>query len=131
MSAPDRLRGARVLVVEDHDDSRELLGELLRAYGAVVRTEGDATCALAAFGDFRPDVVVSNIAMPGIDGCTLLGNIRALGAASGGAVPAIAVTGYARKVDRARFEAAGFRELIAKPIDPSHLCQSLERALSP
>ncbi len=123
------LWGVRVLVVEDHDDSRDLLGEVLRGYGAVVRTEADAPHALEALGIFRPDVLVSNIAMPGVDGCMLLHQIRGLSAAEGGAIPAIAITGYVRGVDRARMEAAGFGGVVPKPIDPANLRASIERAV--
>ncbi|RYG73419.1 response regulator [bacterium] len=116
-----RLEGLKVLVVEDHEDSRDLLAELLRFYGAEVLSAESASHAMALFSAFRPQVLVSNIGMPDTDGCTLMDWVRG----EDPAVTAVAVTGYVRPIDMARIEAAGFRGFLAKPIDPATLSRCI------
>lgn len=84
-------------------------------------TAGSAAEALRAVEEGRPDVLVSNIGMPDVDGYELLRRIRALGPASGGHLPAIALTAFARSEDRTRALRAGFLAHIAKPVEPSEL----------
>ncbi|MGH7279125.1 MAG: GAF domain-containing protein, partial [Candidatus Rokuibacteriota bacterium] len=98
------LDGVRVLVVDDDADNRFLLASILEDSGACVRAVASARAALGELGPFRPDVMVSDIAMPEQDGYDLIRAVRARGA---GAVPAIAVTAYARAEDRDRALAAG------------------------
>jgi signal transduction histidine kinase/ActR/RegA family two-component response regulator len=116
------LGAARILVVDDEADSRELLLQLLQAWGA--RPEGAASVrdALAAAARARPDLLVSDIAMPGEDGCALVMELRKLERALGQApVPALALTAFGRPEDRRRVLAAGFDAHVSKPIEPDEL----------
>src|SRR5438046_799144 len=83
------IRGLNILVVEDHEDSLDLLTELLRHYGAEVVAAPSAARAMAILERWRPDVLVSNIGMPDMDGCALLQHLRMLSPERGGAIPAI------------------------------------------
>ncbi|HWE04525.1 MAG TPA: ATP-binding protein [Tepidisphaeraceae bacterium] len=116
-----RLNGVKVLVVDDEPDARALVKRLLEDCEAVVATAGSAAEALRMFMEDRPQVVVSDIGMPGEDGYALVRKIRSLPASSGGAVPAIALTAYARSEDRTRAMLAGFQTHVSKPVEPSEL----------
>ena len=124
VALPADATGLRVLVVEDEQDSREMVETLLRQRGAEVRAVGSAAAAMAALESFVPDVLLSDIAMSGEDGYSLLGRVRALGTAAAG-VPAVALTAYAGEADRQRALAAGFQGFVAKPFDPGALVQTL------
>jgi CheY-like chemotaxis protein len=87
----------------------------------VVTTAASAGEALRLLGESRFDVLVSDIGMPGEDGHTFMRRVRALGAAAGGDIPAVALTAYARPEDRAQALSAGFQLHIAKPVDPGEL----------
>jgi PAS domain S-box-containing protein len=115
------LSGLRVLVVDDEADSLEFLDASLTRCGAEVLTVSSAAEALDALTEFRPDVLISDIGMPHEDGYTLMRKIRALGPEHGGAIPAAAVTAYARSEDRMRALLAGFQTHIAKPVEPAEL----------
>jgi PAS domain S-box-containing protein len=119
------LQGLRVLAVDDEPDARDLLATLLHQYGAEAVTVASAPEALAQIATFCPDVLVSDIGMPGIDGYTLIEKIRALPATAGGAIPALALTAYAREDDRQRAIASGFQQHIPKPLNPKQLAQAL------
>jgi PAS domain S-box-containing protein len=121
------LRGVRVLVVDDEADSNAVVSALLGARGAEVRTALSAADALAIADVWRPDVVVSDIAMPGEDGIALLRALRSRRAAIG-EVPAIALTAYGSGADRRRILAAGFQAYVAKPFDAVHLAAVVETA---
>lgn len=116
---PD-LTGARVLVVDDEPDSNEVVSTLLAARGAEVRVATAVSDALDTLRRWIPDLVVSDIGMPGADGYALLAamreNVQELGR-----IPAIALTAYATRNDRIRILAAGFQMHITKPIDPMEL----------
>ncbi len=116
-----RLGGLRVLVVDDEHDALTLVRELLEAGGANVRTAASGDRALELFAQFRPDVLVSDIGMPEMDGYTLLRRIRALPASDGGRTPALALTAYARGDDADRAFAAGFQTHVPKPVQAEHL----------
>ena len=121
----DQLAGVRVLVVEDHDDSRDLLEQVLgHVGGALVVTARSADEALAHVGDV--DVVVTDIAMPGHDGFWLLHEVRRRHEP----VPVIAVSGYSDLQERALREAA-FARVLRKPIDPWVLCQEVGAVTRP
>jgi CheY-like chemotaxis protein len=111
----------KVLAVDDEADARELIRRLLEECDADVRTASSASEAMAALESFRPDVIVSDIGMPEEDGYTMIRRIRALGAARGGRVPAVALTAYARSEDRMRALAAGFQMHVVKPVEPAEL----------
>jgi PAS domain S-box-containing protein len=114
------LDGLRVLVVDDEDDARALLAEVLRRRGAEVVTAASAEHALQVLTVGPPDVLVSDISMPGEDGYSLIRKVRAL-TKDQRFIPAVAVTAYARREDRTRAMLAGFQAHIAKPLDPGEL----------
>jgi CheY-like chemotaxis protein len=115
------LSGMQVLVVDDEADARELIRRILSDCHADVLTAATATEALHLLQTARPDLLVSDIGMPEIDGFELLGRVRALGPAHGGDVPAIALTAFARSEDRIRALASGFLTHISKPVEPADL----------
>ena len=116
-----RLDGVRVLLVEDNLDTLDMLRFIFDEFGAEVITATSADEALDALDRFRPDALVSDIAMPDRDGYDLIHDIRSREPERGGKIPAVAVTAYARAEDRVRVLAAGFQMHIAKPIDPDEL----------
>jgi signal transduction histidine kinase/ActR/RegA family two-component response regulator len=120
------LGGVRVLAVDDEPDWRELLAHILAAAGADARIAASAAEAIQVFEGWRPDVVVTDIAMPVTDGYGLLASIRGRGGA-GRAVPAIAMTAHAGAQERTRSARAGFAEHLAKPIPPHELIDAVRR----
>jgi CheY-like chemotaxis protein len=119
--APAGLGGLRILVVDDESDTRELLETILASEGAIVETAESAREAMTVLARFPADVLLSDIGMPGEDGYALLRLVRAKGVANGGALPAIALTAYARTEDRARAAAAGYTAFLTKPVDLEEL----------
>ena len=115
------LRGLRVLAVDDDEDSRRLVHAVLEKAGAQVTLAGSVEDAMEAFDRELPDVVVSDIGMPGQDGLELIRRIRARPPERGGKVPAAALTAYARAGDRTRVLSAGFSMHLPKPIEPEEL----------
>ncbi len=126
LSHPADLRGLRVLVVDDDPFIREVLTVMLRLSGAKVIVVGSAEEALATLVRCRPDVLVSDIRMPGEDGYCLLRKVRDLAPAEGGATPAIAITAFGQKEDQARALAAGFQLHLTKPLDPGQLAGAIK-----
>lgn len=124
---PARLDGVRVLVVDDERDARDFVKESLEQSGATVRAVGSVGEALAEIERTVPDVLVSDVAMPGEDGYALMARVRALEGARGGQVPAVALTAYARPADRTRALSAGFQFHLAKPVDPGDLATIVAR----
>lgn len=119
----DALIGVHVLVVDDDEDSREIIQTVLRYCGALVTLAASATDALRTLGRVTPDVVVSDIAMPGRDGYWLLHQVRAL--PSGRDLPVVAITGHADRHRPERTLDAGFQAHVRKPVDPWELCRVL------
>jgi CheY-like chemotaxis protein/anti-sigma regulatory factor (Ser/Thr protein kinase) len=115
----------RVLVVEDDPDTLDLLKAVLDDSGADVATAASVREALDTFELWRPDVLVSDLAMPERDGYQLIGEVRARGSDRGGNTPAVALTAYARIEDQRRALAAGFQMHIAKPVAPKELITAL------
>jgi PAS domain S-box-containing protein len=115
------LEGLTVLVVDDEDDARELIGETFRAAGAAVHLASSAAAALELLVLARPDVIVSDIGMPQVDGYSFIRAVRARSQDAGGATPAIALTAYSRAQDTERALAAGFQRHLAKPVEPAEL----------
>jgi signal transduction histidine kinase/ActR/RegA family two-component response regulator len=124
------LAGLRVLIVEDEDDSRELLSAVLSRCGAETLTASSCLDAMAAIGNETelPDVIVSDLGMAGQDGYDLIRLVRALPPDKGGRIPAVAGTGYANPGDRQRVLAAGYSSHVAKPIDPRTVAVAVARA---
>jgi PAS domain S-box-containing protein len=120
-----RLDGVKVLIVDDDRESCEMMLEALRGYGAFLRCAMSASEAVDALSEFKPDLVLSDIAMPGRDGYAVLSQVRALETALGRRVPVAAVTAYAHAEDRERAIAAGFDEYVAKPVDPAALASAV------
>ena len=122
-----RLSGVRVLVVDDEADARDLIAAVLGQSGAEVATAASTAEALDCLGRLRPHVIVSDLAMPGEDGYTLLRRMRALDDASVGGAPAVALTAYARAEDRERALAVGFSSHVPKPVEPTELVEIVAR----
>ena len=118
---PDRLDGLKVLVVDDEPDTRELLKIGLAQCGAEVALAGSVGETLEAIMRVVPDVLISDIGMPGDDGYELIRRVRQLPAESGGRVPAIALTAYARTEDRMQALRAGYHMHVPKPVELAEL----------
>ncbi len=116
-----RLFGARVLLVDDDDDTRDFLAAALGTAGAQMRGASTARAAFESVTSWRPDVIVSDIAMPEEDGYVFIRRVRSLPPEHGGRTPAVALTALARPKDRVSALAAGFQTHLAKPVDPNEL----------
>ena len=115
------LAGLKVLVVDDEADARTLVQRLLEDHGAVVQGAANVPVAVALLQTLRPDVLVSDIGMPGEDGYSLIRQLRALPPERGGQTPAIALTAYARPEDRLNVILAGFQMHMSKPVEVAEL----------
>jgi signal transduction histidine kinase/ActR/RegA family two-component response regulator len=115
------LRGARVLVVDDDADARELIATVLSEAGGRVETAGSAARGFEAFERFRPELLISDIGMPEEDGFSLIRRIRSLSDEDGGRVPALALSAFTRAEDREHALDAGFTRHLAKPVEPTEL----------
>jgi signal transduction histidine kinase/ActR/RegA family two-component response regulator len=124
-----RLVGARVLLVDDDDDSRELLMTALEGAGAELRAVGRARDALEIIAAWRPNVIVSDIAPPEDESYALVRELRTRTPESGGNTPAVALTSYTRPTDRVRALSAGFQTHLPKPVDPRDLVHTIARLL--
>jgi PAS domain S-box-containing protein len=124
------LAGVRVLLVEDEPDGKEVFRLVLERGGADVRAVSSAPEALDAFDEETPDLLISDIGLPGDNGYDLIKSVRALGDENGGATPAIAVTAYAAAGDRDRALEAGFQRHVAKPVDPPTLVKVVLETLA-
>jgi len=115
------LSGLKILVVDDQPDATNLVSRVLTECGATVIPATSAESALAAVQEEKPDVLLSDIGMPGVDGYELLRQIRLLPPEQGGRVPAIALTAFARSEDRTRSLLAGYLVHVSKPVEPREL----------
>ncbi|HEY4232415.1 MAG TPA: ATP-binding protein, partial [Lacipirellulaceae bacterium] len=116
-----QLTGIKVMVVDDEADARELLKQVLSQCEADVSTAASADEGLELARSLRPDVIVSDIGMPGKDGYEFIRELRSWSPENGGCTPAIALTAFARSEDRTRAMLAGYQVHIAKPIEPQEL----------
>jgi signal transduction histidine kinase len=116
-----QLHGLKVLLVDDDRDTCDVVGAVLQDAGAEVRTCLSASQALLALDRWLPDILVSDIAMPGEDGYSLIRKIRARRTEEGGSVPAVALSAYGRQDDRMKALSAGFQVHLGKPIEPNRL----------
>jgi PAS domain S-box-containing protein len=119
VDSPHILQGVKVLVVDDEPDTLELLRMVLELRGASVVTENSAAQALERFKETAPDVLLSDIGLPGKDGFDFIREVRSLPPERGGRVPAVALTAYTRAEDRTTTLAAGFDMHIPKPVQPA------------
>ncbi|HEU5086517.1 MAG TPA: response regulator, partial [Roseiflexaceae bacterium] len=120
---PAELNGLRVLVVDDQQAILELLEEILAPCGVLVRSSSNAESGLQLVQSWKPDVLLSDIAMPERDGYWLITRVRELAPERGGNTPAAALTAYVRIEERMRVLAAGFHQYVPKPIDPEELLE--------
>jgi CheY-like chemotaxis protein len=119
--AVKRLQDVRVLVIEDDQDSREATRAVLEWRGAEVQVAASSREAFAVLDRWLPEVIVSDVGMPGDDGYTLMRRLRARPPERGGRIPALALTGFAGTEDRTRLIEAGFQIHLTKPADPGEL----------
>ena len=122
--SPARPPGSRILVVDDSVDSAETLGELLKIWGHEVRLAHDGPEAVTAARDYRPEVVLLDIGLPGMDGFAVATALRKEGTAGR---MLVALTGYGEQQDKDRAQQAGFDHHLTKPIDPDTLQKLLTR----
>jgi PAS domain S-box-containing protein len=123
------MQGVRILVVDDEADTRELVAFLLQEQGAIVTTASSAQEAIAAFSQMPPDILVSDIGMPEMNGYSLMQQIRTT-TLQNGRIPAIALTAYASESDQQQALDAGFQMHIAKPVEPDVLLKVIANLLS-
>jgi len=119
------LQGLRILVVDDEADSREVLSAMLTGCGGEVKCCESTAEALKAFREWKPDLLVSDIGMPVEDGYALIRKLRKLRLKAAREIPAVALTAYATKEDKARALEAGFQVHVPKPIEPAALIRSI------
>ena len=118
---PPQLGDLRVLVVDDEEDTCEVLRAILEGCGARVRAVTSAASALEALAEEAFDVLISDIGMPEEDGYSLIAKVRALDKGRGGRIPAAALTAYAGEEDRIRTLRSGFQIHVPKPVSPNEL----------
>ncbi|WP_445240937.1 response regulator [Microcoleus vaginatus] len=119
------LANLQLLVVDDEDDTREFLIALLEDEGAMVRSAASVAGALDALESYWPDLLLSDIGMPGADGYELITRVREMEVLRGGKMPAIALTAYAREEERKQALEAGFQMHLSKPVDITKLIAAI------
>lgn len=119
------LHGIQVLVVDDDTDTRDFVAFLLEQAGARVITAASALEALKVLSQFQPDVLLSDIGMPEMDGYMLMQQIRALPLEQNRNIPAIALTAYAGEIDEKQALKVGFQRRISKPVEPETLVEAI------
>jgi CheY-like chemotaxis protein len=122
------LRGVHVMVVDDEPSVRDLVALTLAKCGASVTVAASVKDALGLMPNLTPDVVVSDIAMPEVDGYEFIQRLRTLAEPKGSDIPAIALTAYAGAQDRRRALELGFDQHLTKPVDPAELVRVIVRA---
>jgi signal transduction histidine kinase/CheY-like chemotaxis protein len=124
-SLTSSLSGLRVLVVDDETDARDILTHVLQGYGMETESAASAFEALSKVESYRPDVIISDVGMPGEDGYWLMTQIRALSSDQGGETPAIALTAYGSAEDRARALSSGYHLHLPKPAEAPALAKAI------
>jgi signal transduction histidine kinase/CheY-like chemotaxis protein len=125
------LDGVQVLLVDDDPDTLQVLTTMLTEYRASVQTAASAAEALEVLQWYKPDILVSDLAMPDEDGYSLISKVRELGAEGGRQIPSVALTAYVRIEDRARALSAGFNMFVAKPVVPDELITAIANLAEP
>ena len=125
----DDLRGLHILSVDDDRDSLEITAYTLELAGAHVTSVTSGAQALQSLTQLVPDVLISDVGMPELDGYMLIGQIRALPISRGGQLKAIALTAYAQETDRQRILSAGFQRYLRKPVDPDVLVSTVRELI--
>jgi CheY-like chemotaxis protein len=115
------LAGISVMIVDDERDTRELLKMIIEQFGAHIRAFASSAEAIETLKQWKPDVIISDIEMPGEDGYAFIRKVRSLEAEAGAHTPAVALTAYARTEDRLRALSAGYQMHVAKPVEPAEL----------
>jgi signal transduction histidine kinase len=131
IECPSEIVGLRVLVIEDDDDTRDLLLTLLTNFGAIAETADSVAAGIRAFQTMKPDVIISDIGMPGEDGHAFARWLRSLPESEGGRTPAIALTAFARTEDRTAVLRSGFRAHVPKPLDVGELLAVIGSVVAP
>ncbi|MDZ8052634.1 MAG: ATP-binding protein [Aulosira sp. ZfuCHP01] len=119
------LKGIKILFVDDNTDTREFIAFLLEQHGATIAAVPSANEALIAFTQFQPDILLSDIGMPEMDGYMLMRQVRSMPPEQGGQIQAIALTAYAGEIDYQQALTAGFQRHISKPVDPVTLVEAI------
>ena len=127
LECPERLDGLKILAVDDERDAREMLRTAFEQCGAKVVTAASAAEALTLLEEVRPDVLISDIGMPGEDGYELIAKVRSLPVERGGKTPAVALTAYARAEDRLRALRTGYQMHVPKPVELAELVAIVSR----
>jgi signal transduction histidine kinase/CheY-like chemotaxis protein len=131
VAPPPSLDNVQVLLVDDDLDSLQVLSVTLNDAKAIVQTAASAAEALAVMQWYKPDVLVSDLAMPGEDGYSLLRKVRSLDEGNGKQTPAVALTAYVRVEDRARALSEGFNMFVPKPVEPGELITAIANLTEP
>lgn len=124
----DVLRGRRVLAVDDDESTQELVATMLLMYGVSVRTAGHAAQAMQILSEWRPDVLLTDIAMPGEDGYALMRRVRSMPPPLG-TIPAVALTAYTDPQSVQHAFSAGFDAHLGKPLEPHVLADALSKVM--
>jgi signal transduction histidine kinase/CheY-like chemotaxis protein len=130
-SSFDNLSGLRILAVDDDADMRELLAFVLQQAGAIATVVSSAREVLEELEQTQPDLLVSDIGMPEMNGYMLIRQVRQLPPEQGGRIPAIALTAYAAEYDQQEALSAGFQQHLSKPIEPDKLVEIIARLMVP
>jgi two-component system, OmpR family, response regulator len=125
------LTGTHVLIVEDDEDSRQLLAAFFEYCGALVTMCHSTESALEDLGEYRPHVIVSDLSLPGDDGFQLIRALRRLPAEAGGDIPAIAVSGYDKDFTATEAKSAGYTGYLVKPVNLEDLVTLVRDLLNP
>ena len=123
--SPSCLADLRIVVVEDHNDARRYIDLFLGQLGAKVTVASNAFEGLEAIKNTHPDLVLSDIKMPWMNGYELLDEIRALGPDAGGSVPVVAMSAFFSRTDRTRMHRADFQARLPKPFTPDKLVETI------
>lgn len=124
------LAGVAILIVEDDPDTRRVACVALETWGGIVMEVATANQALKMLETVIPAIVLTDLGLPEFDGTWLLRQIRRLPPDKGGRVPVVAFSAYFQPRERELIRAAGFQDLISKPIDPYELCSVISNMLS-